>query len=167
IMPLFHVNGQVASLLTTMITGGTLVLEEMFKPRTFIKTLKQYKCASFSAVPAMYNFLNEMAEYKEGEDLSFLKACICGAAPMPVEVFQKFERKFKGKIIEGYGLSEGTCVSSLNPVDGTRKIGSIGTNLNGQEMVIRNEKGEDLPDGEVGEICIRGKNVMLGYYKDE
>lgn len=167
IMPLFHVNGQVASLLTTMICGGTLVLEEMFKPRTLIETLKKYRCASFSAVPAMYNFLNEMAEYKNGEDLSFLKACICGAAPMPIEVFNKFERKFKGKIIEGYGLSEGTCVSSLNPIDGERKIGSIGTALEGQEMVIMNENGSVIAEGEIGEICIKGKNVMAGYYKNE
>jgi long-chain acyl-CoA synthetase len=167
IMPLFHVNGQVASVLTTILTGGTLVLEEMFKPRTLISTLKRYKCASFSAVPAMYNYLNEMPDYKNGEDLSFLKACICGAAPMPVEVFNKFETKFRGKIIEGYGLSEGTCVSSLNPVDGKRKIGSIGTNLEGQEMAIKDEKGNDLSDGEIGEICVKGKNVMAGYYKNE
>ncbi|MCB1191323.1 MAG: long-chain-fatty-acid--CoA ligase [Leptospiraceae bacterium] len=167
IMPLFHVNGQVASLLSTMITGGTLVLEEMFKPRTLIPTLKKYKCASFSAVPAMYNYLSEMAEYKNGEDLSFLKACICGAAPMPVEVFNKFESKFKGKIIEGYGLSEGTCVSSINPLHGDRKIGSIGTNLEGQEMVIMDDAGNVLSDGTIGEICVKGKNVMIGYYKDE
>lgn len=167
IMPLFHVNGQVASVLATMWTGGTLVLEEMFKPRTFIPTLKKYKCSSFSAVPAMYNFLNEMPEYKEGEDLSFLKACICGAAPMPVEVFNKFERKFKGKIIEGYGLSEGTCVSSLNPLHGERKIGSIGTPLEGQEMAIMDASNKPLADGEIGEIVVKGANVMQGYFKNE
>ena len=167
IMPLFHVNGQVASVLSTIYAGASLVLEEMFKPRAFIPLLKKYKCNSFSAVPAMYNFLNEMPEYKDGEDLSFLKACICGAAPMPVEVFNKFEKKFKGKIIEGYGLSEGTCVSSLNPLNGERKIGSIGTPLEGQEMAIADESGQHLPDNQTGEIIVRGPNVMVGYFKNK
>ncbi|RME92635.1 MAG: long-chain fatty acid--CoA ligase [Candidatus Hydrogenedentota bacterium] len=167
VMPLFHVNGQVASVLSTIYAGATLVLDEMFKPRSFIPTLKKYKINSFSAVPAMYNFLNEMPEYKDGEDLSFLKACICGAAPMPVEVFNKFEKKFKGKIIEGYGLSEGTCVSSLNPLHGERKIGSIGIPIEDQDMAIWDDQGNELPDGEIGEIVIRGDNVMQGYYKNE
>jgi long-chain acyl-CoA synthetase len=167
IMPLFHVNGQVASLLITMLVGGTLVLEEMFKPRTLIATLEKYKCATFSAVPAMYNFLNEMSEYKDGADLSFLKACICGAAPMPVDVFNKFERKFKAKIIEGYGLTEGTCASSLNPLVGKRKIGSIGIALEGQEMAIVDDKNNFLPDGEIGEIVAKGENIMVGYFRDE
>ncbi|MBE7437810.1 MAG: long-chain-fatty-acid--CoA ligase [Spirochaetales bacterium] len=164
IMPLFHVNAQIASMMATMQAGATVVLEEMFKPRSFIATLKEYRCTTFSGVPTIYNYLNEMPEAR-GEDLGFLKACICGAAPMPVEVFQKFEEKFKGKIIEGYGLSEGTCVSSLNPLHGQRKIGSIGIPIPGQEMSILDDSGRELPDGQTGEIAIRGPNTMLGYYK--
>ncbi|MCX7632323.1 MAG: long-chain fatty acid--CoA ligase [Turneriella sp.] len=170
IMPLFHVNAQIASMLSTLWAGASVVLEDGFKPRTFIDTLKKYRCTTFSGVPTIYNYLNELPE-AEGEDLSFLKACICGAAPMPVEVFNKFEAKFRGKIIEGYGLSEGTCVSSLNPLYGQRKIGSIGLPIPGQEMAIANarldERIEFLPDGEIGEIVIRGPNVMQGYYKKE
>ena len=165
IMPLFHVNAQIASMMATLQAGATVVLEEMFKPRTFISTLKKHRCTTFSGVPTIYNYLNEMKE-AEGEDLSFLKACICGAAPMPVEVFQKFEQKFKAKIIEGYGLSEGTCVSSLNPLQGTRKIGSIGIPIAGQEMSIWDEDGSALAVGEIGEIVIRGPNVMQGYYNN-
>ena len=166
IMPLFHVNAQIASMMATMQAGASVVLEEMFKPRTFIQTLKKYKCTTFSGVPTIYNYLNEMKE-AEGEDLSFLKACICGAAPMPVEVYHKFENKFKAKIIEGYGLSEGTCVSSLNPINGVRKIGSIGLPIDGQEMAIWDNDNKPLPDGEIGEIVISGPNMMLGYYKKE
>ncbi len=166
IMPLFHVNAQIASMMSTIQAGATVVLEEMFKPRNFIKTLKEYKCTTFSGVPTIYNYLNEMPE-TDGEDLSFLKACICGAAPMPVEVFQKFEEKFKGKIIEGYGLSEGTCVSSLNPLLGTRKIGSIGIPIPGQKMAIWDNDGNPIPDGEIGEIVISGPNMMKEYYKKE
>ncbi|MBL8020010.1 MAG: long-chain-fatty-acid--CoA ligase [Leptospirales bacterium] len=165
IMPLFHVNAQIASMMATMQAGATVVLEEMFKPRSFIKTLKKYKCTTFSGVPTIYSYLNDMKE-AEGEDLSFLKACICGAAPMPVEVFQTFERKFGAKIIEGYGLSEGTCVSSLNPINGVRKIGSIGIPIDGQEMGIWDDDGNSMPVGQIGEIVIKGPNVMKGYYNN-
>ena len=166
IMPLFHVNAQIASMMATMQAGASVVLEEMFKPRTFIQTLKKFQCTTFSGVPTIYNYLNEMKE-AEGEDLSFLKACICGAAPMPVEVYHKFEQKFKAKIIEGYGLSEGTCVSSLNPINGVRKIGSIGLPIDGQAMAIWDNDNNPLPDGDIGEIMISGPNMMLGYYKKE
>ncbi|MCE9599827.1 MAG: long-chain-fatty-acid--CoA ligase [Spirochaetia bacterium] len=165
IMPLFHVNAQIASMMATMQAGATVVLEEMFKPRSFIKTLKKYKCTTFSGVPTIYSYLNDMKE-AEGEDLSFLKACICGAAPMPVEVFQTFERKFGAKIIEGYGLSEGTCVSSLNPINGVRKIGSIGIPIDGQEMGIWDDDGNSMAVGQIGEIVIKGPNVMKGYYNN-
>lgn len=168
IMPLFHVNAQIASMMSTLWAGATVVLEDGFKPRSFIDTLKKYRCTTFSGVPTIYNFLNDLKE-AEGQDLSFLKACICGAAPMPVEVFNRFEEKFKGKIIEGYGLSEGTCVSSLNPLRGKRKIGSIGLSIAGQEMAVANAniegRNEFLADGEVGELVVRGPNVMQGYYK--
>ena len=166
IMPLFHVNAQIASMMATMQAGASVVLEEMFKPRTFIQTLKKFQCTTFSGVPTIYNYLNEMKE-ADGEDLSFLKACICGAAPMPVEVYHKFEQKFKAKIIEGYGLSEGTCVSSLNPINGVRKIGSIGLPIDGQAMAIWDNDNNPLPDGDIGEIMISGPNMMLGYYKKE
>lgn len=165
IMPLFHVNAQVASFLATLQANATVVLEEMFKPRLFIKTLKKYKCTTVSGSPAIYNFLNEMKE-NEGERLDFMKSCVCGSAPMPVEVFNKFEEKFGAKIIEGYGLSEGTCVSSLNPINGVRKIGSIGVPLDGQAMAIWDADGNDLPDGEIGEIVVSGPNVMRGYWKN-
>ncbi|WP_165778780.1 class I adenylate-forming enzyme family protein [Leptospira perolatii] len=167
IMPLFHVNAQLASVMLTLSAGARLILEEQFKPRTFIPTLQKYTCRCFSAVPAMYNFLNEMPEYKDGADLSFVKACICGAAPMPVEVFNKFEKKFNAKILEGYGLSEGTCVSTLNPLDGKRKIGSIGLPLDMQEVKIMDHQGKFLSTGQIGEIVVKGGNVMAGYYKDE
>ncbi len=165
IMPLFHVNAQIASMMATIQAGATVVLEEMFKPRSFIQMLKKYRCTTFSGVPTIYNYLNDMKE-AEGENLSFLKACICGAAPMPVDVFQKFEQKFGAKIIEGYGLSEGTCVSSLNPLNGVRKIGSIGIPIQGQSMAIWDDDGNPLPPGEIGEIVIKGPNVMRGYYNN-
>jgi long-chain acyl-CoA synthetase len=165
-MPLFHVNAQIISIMTSIQAGASVVLEEMFKPKTFIQTLKKFKCTTFSGVPANYNDLNERKELV-GEDLSFLKACISGGDFMPIEVCNKFEQKFRLKIIETYGLSEGTCVSSLNPFNGVRKVGSIGIPIEGQEMAIWGNDNKPLPDGETGEIMISGPNLMLGYYKNE
>jgi long-chain acyl-CoA synthetase len=165
-MPLFHVNAQIISIMTSIQAGASVVLEEMFKPKTFIQTLKNFKCTTFSGVPAIYNDLNERKEV-DGEDLSFLKVCTSGGDFMPIEVCNKFEQKFKVKIIETYGLSEGTCVSSFSPFNGVRKVGSIGLPIEGQEMAIWGNDNKPLPDGETGEIMISGPNLMLGYYKNE
>jgi long-chain acyl-CoA synthetase len=165
-MPLFHVNAQIISIMTSIQAGASVVLEEMFKPKTFIQTLKKFKCTTFSGVPANYNDLNERKELV-GEDLSFLKACISSGDFMPIEVCNKFEQKFRLKIIETYGLSEGTCVSSFSPFNGVRKVGSIGIPIEGQEMAIWGNDNKPLPDGETGEIMISGPNLMLGYYKNE
>lgn len=84
---------------------------------------------------------------------------------MPVEVFKNFEKKFNASILEGYGLSEGTCASSVNPLE-KKKIGSIGTPLEGQDMKIVDANEKELPPGETGEIVVKGPNVMVGYYKN-
>ena len=165
-MLLFHVNAQIISIMTSIQAGASVVLEEMFKPKTFIQTLKNFKCTTFSGVPANYNDLNERKEV-DGEDLSFLKACISSGDFMPIEVCNKFEQKFRLKIIETYGLSEGTCVSSFSPFNGVRKVGSIGLPIEGQEMAIWGNDNKPLPDGDTGEIMISGPNMMLGYYKNE
>ncbi len=166
ILPLFHVNGQVITTLSPLFAGGSMVLMEKFSPKDFFKMLEQFRATAFSAVPTIYAILLH-AEEAEGHDLSSLRFCICGAAPMPVELFQKFEEKFNAFILEGYGLSEGTCVSSVNPLKGKRKIGSIGLPLPHQEMKIFNEQDREVPAGEVGEIVIRGANVMAGYFKNQ
>ncbi len=166
ILPLFHVNGQVVSTLMPLMAGATQVLTEGFNPKSFLSDLAKYKITSFSAVPTIYSYMNNMPNIEE-HDLSYLRACICGAAPMPVEVFNTFEKKFNASILEGYGLSEGTCVSTVNPLDGRpRKIGSIGLALTGQEIQIQDDKSNQLASGEVGEICIKGTNVMKGYFNN-
>jgi long-chain acyl-CoA synthetase len=165
-LPLFHVNAQVASVLSALHQGGALILLEGFSPREFLPALARYRATSFSAVPTIYAILNNLPDASQ-YDLSNLRVCICGAAPMPVEVFERFEQTYRAFILEGYGLSEGTCVSTLNPLDGRpRKIGSIGVALPGQEVRIVDEHGVSAPAGTVGEIVIRGPNVMQGYYKN-
>ena len=165
ILPLFHVNGQVVTTLGPLLAGGSMVLMERFSPKEFFVGLERFRATAFSGVPTIYAILLHAEEAKE-HDLSSLRFCICGAAPMPVELFQKFEEKFHAFILEGYGLSEGTCVSSVNPLGGRRKIGSIGLPLPGQEVAIFNEQDEAVPDGGIGEIVVRGENVMAGYFKN-
>ncbi|MEW6366375.1 MAG: long-chain fatty acid--CoA ligase [Acidobacteriota bacterium] len=153
ILPLFHVNAQVVTTLAPMVAGGSMVLMGKFSPIEMLETLARTGCSAFSGVPTVYTVLNNTPGAQE-YDLSRLRFCICGAAPMPVEVFREFERKYAATIVEGYGLTEGTCASSVNPL-ARRKIGSIGVALDGQEMKLVD-----------GEILIRGPNVMSGYFKN-
>lgn len=163
ILPLFHVNAQVVTLFAPLYAGGSMILLRGFSPKTFLGEVAKYKASAFSAVPTVYAILNTLPS--SDYDLSNLRFCICGAAPMPVEVFETFEKKFNARILEGYGLSEGTCASSANLLS-KRKIGSIGVPLEGQEMIIIDDKGEKLPAEKIGEIAIRGDNVMKGYFKN-
>lgn len=165
-LPLFHVNGQVVTVLSPLWAGGSMVLMEKFAPKEFFELLSRHRCTAFSGVPSVYSVLLNLPDGAR-YDLSSLRFCICGAAPMPVEVFNAFEAKFKVHILEGYGLSEGTCVSTVNPPPpGKRKIGSIGLPLEGQEVLIVDEGGRPVPDGQVGEITVKGANVMQGYWNN-
>ncbi|MBI3273112.1 MAG: long-chain fatty acid--CoA ligase [Planctomycetes bacterium] len=165
ILPLFHVNAQVVTTLAPLVAGASLVLLERFSPAEFLDALDRYRATAFSAVPTVYAILNALPEDAR-RDLSRLRLCVCGAAPMPVEVFAAFEKRFRAFLLEGYGLSEGTCASSVNPLDGPRKIGSIGLPLPGQELAIVDDQDRPVPTGEVGEIVVRGPNVMRGYWNN-
>ena len=165
ILPLFHVNGQLVTVLSPLFAGGAVILTKGFSPKDFLAKLAKYQATAFSGVPTVYAILNTLPD-AESYDLSRLRFCICGAAPMPVEVFETFEKRYKAFILEGYGLSEGTCASSINPLDGKRKIGSIGLPLEGQEIKIADPADNEVPAGQVGEILVRGKNVMKGYYRN-
>lgn len=157
ILPLFHVNAQVVTVICPLLAGAQTVLLPRFSPDTFLSDVARYRATAFSAVPTVYAILLERAG---AADVSSLRFGLCGAAPMPVEVFERFEQRFAIPIVEGYGLSEATCVSSVNPIRGTRKAGSIGVPLAGQAMKL-----VDVQDG-VGEIVVQGPNVMAGYYDD-
>ena len=165
ILPLYHTNGQVVTIISPLMAGAGMILAEGFTPSTFFASLERYRATGFSAVPTVYSILLDLPEGSI-HDLSRLRMGLCGAAPMPVEVFIEFEKRFRVPIIEGYGLSEGTCASCINPLEGDRKPGSVGLPLRGHEMEIFDENGKALGPGEVGEICMRGRQVMKGYYKN-
>ena len=168
ILPLFHVNAQVVTVMAPFSIGASCILTPGFSAQTHWETVAKYKASTFSAVPTVLSILLRMPH--ENLDLSSLKFIICGAAPLPVEVFREFEETFDCKIVEGYGLTEGTCASSVNPLptetEDRRKVGSIGIPLPGNKMKIVDENGEDVPPNTKGEIIIKGDNVMKEYFKN-
>ena len=162
-LPLFHSFGQTCGLNATIAGGGTLTLIPRFDPGKALEIIQRDRVTVFEGVPTMYNAILHHPE-AASFDTSTLSVCASGGAAMPVEVMHGFEQKFGCKVLEGYGLSETSPVASFNHPDRERKAGSIGTPVEGVEMKVVDEEGHDLPAGEVGEIVIRGHNVMKGYW---
>ncbi len=162
ILPLFHVNGIVVSVLSPLLAGGRTTIAGQFSPTTFFRAVQRVRPTYFSAVPAIYAMLTALPE-DEQPDVSSLRVAICGAAPMPPELIDRFELRYGVPIVEGYGLSEGTCASTINPIDGVRKPGTVGLPLPGQQVAVVDETGAIRPRGATGEVVVRGPNVMRGY----
>jgi long-chain acyl-CoA synthetase len=162
ILPLFHVNGIVVGTLSPLLAGGRATVAGRFDPKTFFAALEQSRATYFSAVPTIYTMLCGLPEAVQ-PDTSSVRFAICGAAPASVELLERFESRYGIPIMEGYGLSEGTCASTVNPLDGPRKPGTVGLPLPGQTIRIVDEAGRRVPDGKAGEVVIKGANVMRGY----
>jgi long-chain acyl-CoA synthetase len=163
-LPLFHSFGQTCGLNTAVKVGACLTLVSRFAAGAVLDVLARDRVTVFEGVPTMYvALLGEPG--REARDLSALRVCVSGGAALPVEVMREFEREFGCVILEGYGLSETSPVASFNHPDRARKPGSIGTPVRGVEMRVVDERGLDVPNGEVGEIAIRGHNVMKGYWR--
>jgi long-chain acyl-CoA synthetase len=161
-LPLFHVNAMLTS--TYCISSGhQMVLRKKFSASEFWEVVDKYKVNFWSAVPAVYQILLTDPG-RQKYDLSSLKFGICGAAPLTEETMKSFEKTFGIPIVEGYGLTEATCVSTINPRDGVRKVGSIGLALTGQKIKLLDDDGNEVQRGEPGEICIGGDVVMKGYF---
>jgi long-chain acyl-CoA synthetase len=161
---MFHVFCLTVALNAPLMNGATLLIVPKFSPKEIFDLGKEYKPTVFAGVPTMYNFLFQYPEGKP-KDLQTLRLCISGGASMPVALLKNFEKKFKVVVSEGYGLSEASPVTCFNPLDRPRKPGSIGTSILHVENKIVNELGEEVPVGEVGELIVRGPNIMKGYYK--
>ena len=161
-LPLFHVNAMISCMFALGI-GLQIVLRRQFSASEFWEVVDKYKVNFWSAVPAVYQILLTDPG-RQKWDHSSLQFGICGAAPLTEETMQNFQDTFGIPIIEGYGLTEATCVSTLNPRDGVRKIGSIGLPLPGQDVKILEEDGQECPRGKSGEICIGGDVIMKGYF---
>jgi len=162
-LPLFHTFGQTCAMNATLAAGGCLTLLARFDPGKALVVIERDRVSVFEGVPTMYGaMLHHPAA--QTADVSSLDVCACGGASLPVELMRAFEARFGCIILEGYGLSETSPLASFNHPGRPRKPGSIGTPIAGVEMKVVSDAGEDLPPGEVGEIVIRGHNVMKGYF---
>jgi long-chain acyl-CoA synthetase len=163
-LPLFHSFGQTCGLNATIRAGGCLTLIPRFNAISALEIIQRDRATVFEGVPTMYAALLNHP-HRERYDTSTLRVCVSGGAAMPVEVMRNFEQAFGCAILEGYGLSETSPVASFNHPDRERKPGSIGTPIDGVDMKLVDDEGRELPAGEVGEIVIRGHNVMKGYWR--
>jgi long-chain acyl-CoA synthetase len=163
-LPLFHSFGQTCGMNATILAGGTLTLIPRFDPEKALQIIQRDHVDVFEGVPTMYGAMLHVSD-RDRYDVSNLKVCASGGAAMPVELMRGFEEAFGCKVLEGYGLSETSPVASFNHPDRERKPGSIGTPIDGVEMKVVDEDGAEVAQGEVGEIVIRGHNVMKGYWQ--
>jgi long-chain acyl-CoA synthetase len=164
-LPLFHSFGQSVSMNASLLVGACLTMLPRFDPGEALETIQRDRVTHFYGVPTMYGALLHHPE-RESFDTSSLRNCITGGASMPVEVLHGFEDAFGCVVLEGYGLSETSPVSCSNHPDRERKAGSIGTPLEGVEIRLVDEDDNEVAPGEVGEVTIRGHNIMKGYWRN-
>ncbi|HET7875952.1 MAG TPA: long-chain fatty acid--CoA ligase [Methylomirabilota bacterium] len=164
VLPLSHSYG-----LTVMNAGALLgtraALLRWFNPEEALRTIHEFRAVGMSGVPTMWVYL---LNYPDADryDTSSMRAWGSGAAPLPVEIVEPFERKFGGRLLEGYGLTEASPVVSAHRLSGVRKLGSVGQPIPGVEVSIQDDHDRPLPAAEIGEVCVRGPNVMVGYYRN-
>ena len=162
-LPLFHSFGQTCAMNVAISGGACVTLLPRFDPGRALEILERDRCTIFEGVPTMYGALLNHPD-RDRRDLSCLRVCVSGGASLPVEVLRGFEQTFGCKVLEGYGLSETSPVASFNHPDRERKAGSIGTPIEGVQMKLVDDDGHEVPPGEIGEILIKGHNVMKGYW---
>ncbi len=163
ILPLFHVNGIVVSILTPLLAGASVVIAgRRFDPHRFFDLVEQERPTFFSAVPTIYSMLAALPDDVR-PDTSSVRFAVCGAAPASAELLTRFEARYGFPLVEGYGLSEGTCGSTINPVAGPRRAGTVGLPFPGQEIRILDADGTEAAPGTDGEVVLRGPNIMRGY----
>ena len=161
LLPLFHSYMLTVGVLLPMLVGGSIVLVKSLHPvRNALQEVLQRQATLLPGIPPLYR---SMVNAPIQQPLS-LRLCISGSAPLPAQVLHEFEAKFKIPLIEGYGLSEASPVVTKNPLDSTRKPGSIGLPIPNVEVSIQDETGRELGANQVGELCVRGGNVMVGYW---
>jgi long-chain acyl-CoA synthetase len=161
LLPMFHSYMLCVGVLLPMLIGGSIVLVRSLHP---LKNVVQEICQRRATIlPGIPQFYRSLASATMPVSLP-LKVCISGAAPLPVQVLRDFEARFGIPLIEGYGLSEASPVVTKNPLNGPRKAGSIGIPIPDVEVSVQDDQGQILPPRQIGEICVRGGNVMLGYW---
>ncbi|MBV8294651.1 MAG: long-chain fatty acid--CoA ligase, partial [Mycobacterium sp.] len=161
---LFHVFGLTCGLNGAVLAGATLTLIPRFEPRKALEVIERDSVTVFEGVPTMYSALLSVADQVAPEATRTLRVCVSGGAAMPVQVLTDFEKAFGCTVLEGYGLSESSPAAAFNHPHRERKVGSIGTPIEGVQMRVVDLDGAEVPQGQTGEIQIRGHNVMKGYW---
>ncbi|WP_369148870.1 long-chain fatty acid--CoA ligase [Streptomyces sp. R44] len=160
-LPLFHIFGQICTMSAAVRSGASLVLIPRFDPGAVLAAIARERATVFEGVPTMYAAL---LQHPSDADVSTLRMCISGGASLPVEILHGFERRFGCPVLEGFGMSETSPVVTFNHPDRPRKAGSIGTPIRDVEVRLLDDKGQDVAPGEIGELAVRGPNLMQGYW---
>ena len=167
VMPLFHMNAVSVTTVSALYAGGSSVVSPKFSASRFWNIISEYEVTSFGSVATMLSIL--LNNYPEGVPAGLhtkqLRFAMCGSAPVPAETLKRFEETFDCLVVEGYGLSESTCRSTFNPPDKRRRPGSCGKPI-GNEMKVFDDEDREVTDGDLGEIVLRGENILKGYFKD-
>lgn len=167
VIPFLHSYGMTSAMNVPITLAATMVLLSVFDLQQVLEHIKLYKPTIFPGVPSMYTAINQAPNVRN-YGLNSIKACISGAAPLPVEVQEAFEKLTRGRVVEGYGLTEASPVTHSNPLLGLRKVGSIGIPIsNTDAKIVDLVTREDLPVGQVGELILRGPQVMAGYWGED
>jgi long-chain acyl-CoA synthetase len=164
VLPFFHVFGLSNVLYLGLMHGASIVLVPQYSPGNLLKSVMENHPTLMMAIPTMFVHLITMLERRKVRLPESIRLCLSGAAPLPKDVIEAFERCSGCRVLEGYGLTETVSACCLNPPHGLCKAGSIGVPLAGFEMKIVDADGNGLPSGEVGEIAVRGEGVTAGYY---
>ncbi len=168
VVPFFHSYGMTAAMNVPVSLGAALILKPQFQILDVLKTIRKYKPTIFPGSPNMYMAINNFRGVRK-YGISSIKACISGSAPLPVEVQESFEKLTKGRLVEGYGLTEASPITHANPLGKNRRIGTIGVPVpSTQAAVVDLKTGrKEVEPGQIGELAVRGPQVMMGYWKDE
>lgn len=164
VLPFSHIYGLTTALNVPVLLAATMVLLPTFRVEQVLEAIKRHRPTIFPGVPTMYVAINNVPGVRRF-GIQSIRACISGAAPLPVEVQEVFEKLTRGRLVEGYGLTECGPVTHANPLNGLRKVGSIGVPLpNTDAKIVHLATGEDSPPGAVGELVVRGPQMMVGYW---
>lgn len=167
VLPLCHSYGMTSAMNLPIALGATIVLLPKFDVAEVLEHIRRYRPTIFPGVPAMYTAINQAPNVRS-YGLDSIKACISGAAPLPVEVQEAFEKLTRGRLVEGYGLTEAGPITHANPLYGTRKVGFIGIPLpNTDAEIVDLHTGDVLPPGQIGELRVHGPQVMHGYWDED
>jgi long-chain acyl-CoA synthetase len=164
VLPFSHTYGMTTAMNLPILLGATMVVLPTFVTAEVLKTIQKERPTLFPGVPTMYTAINDFPNVRK-YGIDSIRACISGAAPLPVEVQEAFEKLTRGRLVEGYGLTEASPVTHANPLNGLRKVGTIGIPLPSTgSKIVDLATGEDLPPGQIGELAVRGPQVMMGYW---